>query len=144
MIPEEDFLDTRSITAPHKNKIHFSFNHPDREFQELIKRIYSHHEPTIFNNIGPYPLKPSCYEKWPDLPCKEHLSAYFYQKIYKSPTLRESDSDGSVLTDSEFISEVIVNAEGNRTNRINFLSGSIGSGKSSFINYLITKYGLSF
>jgi hypothetical protein len=99
-----------------------------------IREVFGHHV-AVFDAGGLLAEKAASS----DPPGARELAAQFYQDYYLEPQLfRDQDDDIEI---SRFIEEVPLARVDGKRNNLFFLLGDVGTGKTAFINYLITRRG---
>ncbi|NTU59035.1 MAG: hypothetical protein HGB00_09005 [Chlorobiaceae bacterium] len=123
----------RKSTTKHEAYIRNSRNIDDRDFIELVDMVFGH-QIAVYEEMS--------YEVELDVKAisKEFVSSYFYDRCYIPITINK-DFEGYPESDIDFCRDVILREVAGIRNRISFLLGPVGSGKTAFINSLITKYG---
>jgi GTPase SAR1 family protein len=72
------------------------------------------------------------------------LARDFYLNHYALPIIHYGAADGAIENIDDFLKDVVLKKGQEDRNNINYLLGEVGVGKTSFINYLITKLFKSF
>lgn len=74
--------------------------------------------------------------------CEYERAKYFYDSFYIPPSLHKDVSIDTepVLVDT-FVQRLTTFPRASAANKLTFLLGGVGSGKTAFINYLITQFG---
>lgn len=104
--------------------------HP--QFESVTSAVFRH-QPACFADA----LPPSRVTARP--PSEYELSHHFYTKCYRPPIIKKNN--GVEVTVDDFLNEALYSHSGSHRNQLWFLRGKVGSGKTAFINYLITEFG---
>ena len=109
---------------------------PDEDFQEIVKKMNSLFENVFFDHNAVYSL--GGHEEWNS---KRKLAYNFFnsEKYYSLPEIKCAQDNKNVTPD-EFIRKVFEDSSHGNKNKISYLLGKVGRGKTAYINYLITKH----
>ena len=123
----------RKSTSRHEAYIRNSSSIDDFDFTDLVDNVFSH-QIAVFEEMN--------YDIRFDIKSlsKEFVASYFYENCY-IPIEINIDIDGVVVNAIKFCERVVLQKTDGVRNKIFFLLGPVGSGKTAFINSLITKYG---
>lgn len=127
------FLRCRSPQPGHEQLL--SSLRPSQAAYLGVSGVFSH-QPAAY---GPAPSS----QELADQSQNDHTGArarHFYHHCYIEPTLRRGFHGGLISVD-DFERTVVLQPIEMRRNRVCFLTGQVGVGKSAFINYLITTRG---
>jgi hypothetical protein len=111
------------------------------DISTLVDFVFGH-LPAVYESQCPPPYdEPSSINKT-TLPSENWIAWQLYNEFYSSPNLKRGN-DGVSVSDIDFLKTLTTFTGAKKRNRLFFLQGDIGCGKTSYINYLITKYGTS-
>jgi hypothetical protein len=118
---DEDHKHTDSIERPSSAGDGDVFKKTD----DLIKDVFKGH-PAAYNEINEKGTNPD-------------LAKRFYNKYYSEPQIKRKGYANHIAID-DFIENVFLDATNANKNKISFLLGSVGVGKTAFVNYIISKH----
>lgn len=134
-------LEARDESESHKSYIRNAHQLRDREFSMLIERVFDH-QPAVY---GPPP------ETQPIDP-KEELSRanvlllahhFYHEGCFVALQLKTGGKLGHAVDSQDLERQLTARTTDNR-NELFFLLGDIGSGKTSYINHLLTTRGAAW
>ena len=128
----EDYYLVRQRTSAHNTTL-ANASGTSRTVIEIIKKVYDH-QPAIYRGKS---------RKLNAGDATESVASHFYANCYVTPNITRGTTDaGHPVTVDEF-QEEIIHKPRNISNRndLFYLVGEVGSGKTAFINYLISEYG---
>lgn len=101
----------------------------DKDFQELILRVFSHHH---LDHLGFYKEKPRAFPEGyrGNVPTEEYITYRFHEKYYSVPSLQWDVGGADIPID---VFEEAISTVSEKHNTINFLTGPVGSGKTTYI-----------
>ncbi len=98
-----------------------------KEYLALTRKVFGH-------QVGVYTDKPT--SEWTDT---QKMAHFFYEKCYVPPRVLHSQTHvGSEVTLSDFVNDTFIHGPFEYRNRVRYLLGDVGIGKTAFVNYLIT------
>lgn len=106
---------------------------------ELTDNIFVH-LPANYEIEEPKPFPGAGEHSTSSIPSKEWISHHFYKTFYCDVEVRRGYG-GMKLEIDEFVDEITKFGSSTRRNSRHFLQGEIGSGKTAFINYIISQHG---
>lgn len=109
---------------------------PDEDFQDVIKKINELFENVFFDHNAVYSLEEN--EDWNS---KRKLAHKFFnsENYYNFPEIICMQDNKNVKPE-EFIKKVFEDSSYGNKNKISYLLGKVGRGKTAYVNYLITKH----
>jgi hypothetical protein len=131
---DDQYYFTRKETDEHKSEIRYARKHP-HENEILLARIFTHQR-AVYGSASAGPGESQ-------EPSDAQLASYFYNNLYIVPDLSRGVS-GAAVNQDHFVENVLFSASVDHRNRISYLLGDVGAGKTSFINHLITTRGRSW
>ncbi|MBI4454753.1 MAG: hypothetical protein HY644_02520 [Acidobacteria bacterium] len=121
-------------TPAHTNNIVNYIDEPHRDFADLIREVFFHQRAVFPGSDGrdggekPKTRDPSV------------LAAHFYETCYRKPKLHYGYGvEGSEASVDAFVKRVILSDEQERRNKLFYLIGNVGVGKTALVNYLISR-----
>lgn len=130
------FLKERKSTKLHSSYIRNYKKIDDQDFVDIVDKVFGHH--IAVYDIQSFNLADSAF-----LLSRENVSFSFYKNHY-IPVEIKCDISGVSISVEDFIDRVVFFASEKRRNNIFFLIGDVGSGKTAFINNIITNEGKSW
>ncbi|MGB7061765.1 MAG: ATP-binding protein, partial [Candidatus Zixiibacteriota bacterium] len=122
---EADYFRVRRPTLKHTAKIPDSRSRDQREYDLVIERVFER--------------KHAVYRAPADDNAKDTYAArYFYENLYVRSELKSGWSGGATATPKDFIEDVILREGDIGRNRVSYLIGDVGVGKTVFANWLIS------
>lgn len=111
---------------------------------ELISPIFGQFTAQYQTASGAAPKKYDGSRKSGEIqaPSQEWLTWKFYRSAYIVPNIHK-DVGGAQLSVSRFLRDITKTDSPRERNRLIFLQGNVGCGKTAFLNYVITKHGRS-
>ena len=130
---DRQFYKERKSTPKHDSYIRNSKYIDDRDFTNIVDKVFSH-QIAVFEDID--------HEGTIDAIAisKEFIASYFYRNNY-IPVEINSDILGAKIDSDEFSKRIVFEKQEQTRNNLFFLLGDVGSGKTAFINALLTKNG---
>lgn len=108
--------------------------------QDLIDEIFGV-IPAVYGNPDKRKTDNPAHIRNNDQPTPSWIYSEFYKHHYCEVSMRR-DYAGYRLSLNQFMSEITSPNFSNNRNKVFFLKGDVGSGKTALINHLITKYGI--
>ena len=127
---ERNFYDERDKTDAHSLLIPTAKSDIDTAYASLLRNVFQH-QYAVFDEVT-VPL---------GTPSKDQIAHEFYVHHYLPVDLRWGRGGNRTVTPEEFMEQVVFSRTDRIRNRLFYLLGGVGSGKTSFINYLITLHG---
>lgn len=137
---QREFLYRRPPQDGHSTVIPSQKENADDAYDELLADVFAL-QPIPFPGLGPPPNKRRTAALNATVPSSHDIAGHFYAQNYVPTVLARGHDGKSTISESAFIDHVILHACGETTNRLFFLLGPVGSGKTTFINHLIAKHG---
>jgi len=134
----KDFLYTRSRQDNHQQSIRNDSSKLTDDVSNIVDTIFAH-LPAVYGIDEPDPFPDSEAEE-SRIPSTEWIAWNFYKKHYCNISLNR-DFRGKAVTTKAFLKSLTHFGASSKRNNLFFLQGEIGSGKTAFINYLITNFG---
>lgn len=106
---------------------------------ELTDNIFVH-LPANYEIGEPKPFPETEIHSTSSIPSREWISHHFYKNYYCDVEVKRGYG-GKTLEIDEFVEEITKFGASARRNTRHFLQGGIGSGKTAFINYIISEHG---
>ena len=76
---------------------------------------------------------------------EENIARLFYDKCYKKPLIHNSpspqDAARVLLKSQQLLDRILLPVGTRHRNRFSYLVGQVGTGKSAYLNYILTRYG---
>jgi len=132
---QNKILECRPVSPSHTAyiKTAIKFGNDEREFVDLLKCVFSHHDVSNFRHI-PY--------QDVNIGSQEDISRYFHHQkdYYQAPTILQGQHSGNpTLSYDEFFERIIGAANGEIRNHLSFLVGSVGIGKTTFLCNFVSR-----
>lgn len=118
-------LTTRAPSPPHSESIPDSRSTDQRAFDKGVAAVFAH-RPAVYHL--PTDDDPTCTQ----------LSRIFYASRYVHPTITYGNLHGAPVTPAEFVRAAILPPTDSSRNRLTYLLGDLGVGKTAFVNWLIS------
>jgi hypothetical protein len=134
-------LITRADTAEHAAHIGGPYVHgAARRARDIIELAY-YHQPAVYEtNIPPFF---GTYATGQARMNQEYIARLLYEKHYRTDVNLSGAGLDRITPDAFAESVFLTSAQGKR-NRVSFLIGDVGCGKSALINHLVTRFGKSW
>lgn len=134
---QNKMLACRDASSEHSQyiKTRIKFKKDDKQYSEILKTVFSHHDVSIFKNIEYSNI---------DLLNQSDVSRYFHHNgnYYIPPKIHIGLSENNPsITYDEFYDELSHTLDDKSQNRLIFLVGNVGIGKTTFLcNFISKKY----
>lgn len=136
LLNEYIYYSNRAETDEHKTSIKSSYSKRTSSIMRLIDRVFKHHCAVFAENVSPYITVTADHSKRIN---DEYISNLFYYKYFVEPTIHlEVSTKTSVIPLDNFIDKILEHPDDPTKNRLNFLLGDVGCGKTAFVNYFLT------
>lgn len=125
---DNEYFYSRNEIDSHSSKLTSTNKH---EFLDrVLDKVYNHQK-AVFD------MQKRQYNKEINDP---DLAYYFYNNCFIEGHLRQGSSRGYPLTFEEFLNKILTELNVETKNKLVYLKGEVGSGKTALINCLISKY----
>lgn len=131
---DEPYYECRDESLPHDCLIKNKSSQAMGEFEQLVKSVFSHQRAAY---AAPESPVISSHDA-------SRLATYFYNECFISPD--EYDGlvkgiDGIPVSLNSFLETAFLEPSATPGNRLCYLLGDVGVGKTSFLSYIITRFG---
>ena len=147
---QEKYLYSRRETIAHKSLIENAYlanSRSDNHFRRLCRRVFTLHSVDVPNNKKPKWPEDKEFENY-ELPngITEWLRYHFHHNHYKLPKkiIKGVSPKGALASfEDEFLSRIKTTCVPGQRNKVTFLIGKVGSGKSTLVSNIISALGMS-
>lgn len=122
---EADYYFFQEWTQEYESEIPDRRRGDERELDKLVSDVFQH----LYAVYDPHK---------PDEEKRTTLARWFYYNAYVQPGISRGDENGAPVKVDDFLKDVLLHKGDIRRNRLAYLLGNVGVGKTSFVNWLIT------
>lgn len=136
-VHDESYFFLRKQTPEHSSELGCTVPTEGNPFASILNEVFIH-QPAVYASFNTTGLTAP--------PCQSELAHEFYWAYYQVPSIQyytAKDLRRPVLLD-DLLANLTADVPENGKNRISYLLGEVGVGKTALINYIITKYGRQF
>ena len=138
------YFDSVAHTNAHDERILNAHPKDDREFAELLKRVYSH--PRTNYNPTDHIFPVNSDDEFAEIPTGAYIATRFYEDYFcpvsfvRATPINGKKNSGYSIEMGEFFKKVVWQPSEHNANRVSFLTSTVGVGKTAIINYYISIY----